>query len=100
MEEPRTFAPKYSAASILFWVLSLLGWLTLLAGLFLAAFMLAEANHLQGLARLAVTLPGIGVAFGGVFIVVVAEIGDAVIDTANNTAETVYILKRLKQADV
>jgi len=102
MEAQEKFTPKHNAPSILFGVLAMLGWLTLVGGLILAAFMVSEAVDLQHLARFMISLPGLGVAFGGLLIVVVAKIGDAVVDAANNTAETakftvesVHLLKQL-----
>ena len=87
MEAQEKFTPKYNAASILFGVLGMLGWLTLVGGLILAAFMVSEADDLQHLARFMISLPGLGVAFGGLLIIVVAKIGDAIVDAANNIDE-------------
>ena len=91
METQEEITPKNNAASILFAVLAMLGWLTLLGGLILAAFMVSEAGDLQHLARFMISFPGLGVAFGGLLIIVVAKIGDAIVDAANNTAETAKI---------
>ncbi|WP_370267448.1 hypothetical protein [Nioella sp.] len=79
---------KYSTARSLIAVLSIIGWITVAAGI-LFALVLYQSSGL----RLSIPVI-ISLGLGGLALVAIAQMATAQLDTAENTAEMVALLKQ------
>ncbi|GLQ32612.1 hypothetical protein [Litoribrevibacter albus] len=83
------YQSSYSSARTIADVLSVIGWLTVVIGVFSALALASQGSSFDVFAM----LPGLGLVISGLFMVVAAQVTRAIVDNADHTREILSLLR-------